>query len=139
MKRITMRLSVLASLVVMLLIFNSASAQTIFGLEIEISPEEPKPEDPITIFASGWWSTACTPYYVGHTVSVDHITIVTNRDYPDFCPTVLTFWSLEIELLPMRQGVYDVYLMGAVEGATEFYVLDPETLVNHSYLPVATR
>ncbi len=106
--------------------------------DVAIAPPEPTPADSITITVSGWWNNSCTPYYVTHVVTADYITIVTDRD-TGICLQIITPWRFDVEIPPLAQGVYEVYVMGAVQGTARFSVVDPATLTNRSYLPLVAR
>jgi hypothetical protein len=129
----------LALLLACLLLFPQIVLAQDYEPTISILPLQPTPDDPITITVSGEWMTPCTPLYVSHDIADGQIVILTRTQIEGLCPIRSTPWSFDVEIPSLAQGVYDVFVTGIVNGELRFAVLEPETLVNHSYLPAVAR
>ncbi|MCP4593880.1 MAG: hypothetical protein GY842_24360 [bacterium] len=94
--------------VVLLLNITSVSlAGTWPPAEITISPETPTDADSLTITITGEWGSSCVP--VNPVTSQFSQTIaVTAAPIGEICLTVITPYTLEVELAPLSEGAYTI-------------------------------
>ena len=93
------------------LLAGPASAQSLPYAQVETSPANPVPGDPVVLRLSGEWPDGCIPDESRTSLSQAGTALRVHFNYAGFdgtCTAAVTPWSLDVPVGPLEEGKYTV-------------------------------